>query len=602
MKRNKGWATASSNQNDNFSLSVHQHKEINKTLRDREIREVKQKNELWVSIFNATDFIKEKTMIHNDAMPLYDSFFKTEPGTYMSRAIFHDCLAKILNKRLNKRGDMDDASKMVVKKEVTKLCKGLDSKNKNRIDWRSFLYLLNISINLHLTFAEQLILGFRFFATGCKNNVTPLSSTYKLDIKEIPRLFYPVLQNEKLADSITKRFDEAWIKSIDTTNSMILSTNLISGKTSYISYQDFKSMLKQKVLRSYFEMVRFKGCLQTEIIMFSFEQKFYPDILLDSIYRIRESIKVTQLRKEKVKKLDYLRKYYSLKRWKEYSLQCRKLRFMFDKCFQRYLNKMRFSFFAILRNSIRMVAVAELQRVSRGFLARCKALTLRRLHYSATIIQSLVRTQIQKTAYCNIKFARDWGATEIQRHARAYIARKIGTRRGLSCLANESKELRKDQLQWESQLKDNSARAIQRFYRNKRNKSMTTEKYRLEAVTKKAIETAIEKYKQERKIYEMKVLELHEARRIDYLKITNRESTLQVNKADRKKKKNPLPNNTATLINHSKELKSLTDNQRETVEKHCEDFEKYCIKCIAAPDTPNERKFGIDVKKKMKLR
>ena len=117
MRLNKDWASFrsnSSNQNDNFLSSLHQQKEINKNLKERENREIKQQNDLWKLIFDATDFIKEKTMIQNDTMPLYDSFFKTEPSTFMSRPVFHECLMKILNKRSNKKEDYNDASKMMV--------------------------------------------------------------------------------------------------------------------------------------------------------------------------------------------------------------------------------------------------------------------------------------------------------------------------------------------------------------------------------------------------------------------------------------------------------------------------------------------------------
>merc|ERR1740138_1713270 len=91
--------------------------------------------------------------------------------------------------------------------------------------------------------------------------------------------------------------------------------------------------------------------------------------------------------------------------------------------------------------------LALIQRVARGFLARCESNFVRDMHWYAAKIQSQVRFKIAYKKFWVLLQRRIWAAEEIQRNSRGWAARALCARKLKNHFDREMRRIKREH--WE---------------------------------------------------------------------------------------------------------------------------------------------------------
>lgn len=271
-----------------------------------------------------------------------------------------------------------------------------------------------------------------------------------------------------------------------------------------------------------------------------------------------------------------------------------------------------FSFEKIRAAAVQEIASIDIQRIIRGFLSKREARIEYILIYSATRIQSFYRARLAMIDVASIVWVREWASTEIQRLARGSIGRKKATNKLIRFVTEERRKLDEDRRIWEISRQHRGATKIQALCRrrlaHKKADLMREQKKREQKIEKELLNTLL-RYKRERKTYEMQLQEQYREKRLKWI---DDKSTKTRNKRDRRKTfalERKLANVKKIQLEEQKmrydekcERKRTKEWQIENITTKCEEYKKFCMRCITNPRTSEEKELGAELKKKIKAR
>ena len=101
----------------------------------------------------------------------------------------------------------------------------------------------------------------------------------------------------------------------------------------------------------------------------------------------------------------------------------------------------------------------------RGHIGRMEAMFLKILFRSAVLLQKTYRGKLARRRYLALRKKRNWAATEMQRHARGILSKRLAMNRLEGFLDSERKKLAKEKFDWENEELIKAAKSIQGQWR-----------------------------------------------------------------------------------------------------------------------------------------
>ena len=383
-----------------------------------------------------------------------------------------------------------------------------------------------------------------------------------------------------------------------------------------ITFRLFELMLNQPSMAPLFKQGRPWGKRDPGTWTYVIEEKFYHPTLLQYIMEERRAGKIEQLADLFLEQKHVRRKRDSLKLWRGYMWRRKRARFLMTENIVRYVIENTGTAWMVYRKwCMKEIAVREIQRMIRGHIGRMEAMFLKILFRSAVLLQKTYRGKLARRRYLALRKKRNWAATEMQRHARGILSKRLAMNRLEGFLDTERKKLAKDRFDWENEELIKAARSIQGQWRKtmaRRKVHLLKDKKEREAMIQEEMEEMAKAFERDRRVYQRQIEEWYEKKRIDWEQNNVTENQTAAEKAKIRAYRRQLKHEVG-VEEEKQEERRLEQLDEQRVDqwlkvwsiKAVEEAEKYkiaCRNCMIAPDTPLEKKLGHELKRKVRAR
>jgi len=282
----------------------------------------------------------------------------------------------------------------------------------------------------------------------------------------------------------------------------------------------------------------------------------------------------------------------------------------------RYVIENTSSAWMIYRKTVmREIAVREIQRIIRGYIGRMEAMFLKILFRSAVCLQSTYRGKLARRRYYAITRKRAWAATELQRHVRGVLAKRLGFNRLEGFLDKQRQQLAKEKFDWENAELIKAARSIQGQWRKlqaRRKVHLLKDKKEREKMIAEEMDDIFKGQQRDRKVYQRQIEEWYDRKRVDWFSNNVTEEHTAAEKAKIRAYRRKLKGEDAKEeeVELEKKYEKMEEKRVEQwlkvwaqkAEEECEKYKVACRNCMIAPDTPLEKKLGKELSRKVKAR
>ena len=588
-------------------------------LREQELRDKKMEEDKWKVIFMLEVTLQDEryknVRLAAGDRALYESMFKLEPRKYMSRPKFLTTMRLVYGFDLaNLDSIVCDGSLL---QELNVLYSSFDVRGKDEMDWRCALLMLNMVHNKAATCRDHVVWGYSLYSSLGSFDSTNEEPMRLGDVKD---LFGTMVRTVYRSD-MTKLCDGAWadVATRDSEAKRMFKKQQRDDKPIddiKISFRLFDLMLNQAALAPLFECATVWGKKDRGTWTYVLEEKYYHPALLRFVMAERRRVKVEQLADSFLQHKNLRRKKVAAKVWRDYMWRRKRAKFLMQENIARYVVDNTATAWCIMRKWVmREIAVREIQRVMRGRIGRMEASFLKLLFESAILLQKTYRGRLSYRKYVTLKRKRTWAASELQRHVRGALARRLAFNRLEGFLDKERKKLAKARYDFENREMVNAVKLIQRQYRKlmkRRKVHLLKESSDREAMIQEMMDEMMKNHERARKVYETQISEWYARKRQEW-----EENNVIAGQVGGEKAKIRAYRRQQADNERKKRGNVMKEKQEEMEERRIEQWlkvwkvkaeeaaEKYMIKCrhcMFHPDTPLEKKIGKDLKKKVHAR
>ncbi|GMH74275.1 hypothetical protein TrLO_g13608 [Triparma laevis f. longispina] len=587
-------------------------------LRDRELRDRRLEEEKWQTIFTLDQILSDpqysKIRLAAGDRALYESMFKIEPRKYISRPKFLTTLRLVYGFDL---ANLNSVSNNLMLDKLNKLYTSFDVANKGEMDWRCFVLMLEMCHDKKSEAKHHVLWGYSLYSS---NGSFDLSCEEPMRLGDVKDLFGTMVRLV-FKNDMTELCDSAWtsVASRDAQAKAMVakaSQKNLSLDDLKIPFRLFQLMLNQPSMAPLFETGRPWGKKDPGIWTYVIEERYYHPTLLQYIMSERRAAKVEKLADVFLEQKGYRRKRDGVKMWRGYMWRRKRARFLMTENIVRYVIENTSTAWMVYRKwCMKEIAVREIQRMIRGHIGRMEAMFLKILFRSAVLLQKTYRGKLSRRRYLALRRKRNWAASEMQRHVRGILSKRLAMNRLEGFLDSERAKLARQKFDWENAELIKAARSIQGQWRKlmaRRKVHLLKDKKEREKMIAKEMEDMIKGHNRDRKVYQKQIEEWYEKKRIDWESTNVTENQTAAEKAKIRAYRRKLKAEEGQEEERQEQVK-LDQMEEKRVEqwlkvwskKASEESEKYkiaCRNCMIAPDTPLEKKLGHELKRKVKAR
>eukprot|EP01032_Pedospumella_encystans_P018028 gene18028-20537_t len=366
----------------------------------------------------------------------YERFFRVEPARYMSKAQLTTALRRSF-------GDHVIESESA----ISKLFDSFDFGRTDEMDWRAFLYMLTTLMQPYLYCDALMRWGYAIYSSVGSLDIQCSESLSLGMTKDL--ICTPVILS--MRNFIKHEFDNAWLELSTTDTDTILyaakKTATAASRAAdpdelKITFRILNKILSQTGFSKYMDTATVYGVRDTRAWTCVLEEMYYHPRVLKELKTLRreersngEADKFIALRLKRIKNNVVIV-------WKEYTRKRNFVRFVLiggevrsqTGAYSLYFDHWR-------RVTLETQCRLLLQRVARGYIARCRRRFIRRLRAKATLIQSNTRKLFARTRYTQQTTRTNWAVCTIQRFFRG-----IHARRRIATIVEATYDTRKRQL------------------------------------------------------------------------------------------------------------------------------------------------------------
>ena len=544
-------------------------------------RKIKVVEERWKNVLLFRKILLQKVHEHNlvhEVRKLSDLFFRHEKKRYISSPTFTTCL-KAQQYKINESSTMT-------------LYHSFDILWKNEFDWRTFIYMLKITLEgidedfaSLVQFAFQCHLGrFDGIYSPCQCKIKVQNIHQVLEMLVRPDMVHPVEKFfiDEIANNVSTQYFRRGRSPV---------------RSSFVSYNVFVATLKKFVSKTEYHDIK------------SFQQKYYPMAFFKYRRCLRYMTHFVEINSRKMI-------FATFRQWKSFTSRVTRIRSILNSITSRTSNSLLVNAMHLLwENAIINSAANAIQYAWRSCAAKNAMREKQFTKWCALCIQKVFRGSKTRQQFCSIKSRRHYSAIQIQRCVRKTLALHIFQNKLQTIMDLKHQQcVHEKQIQHDCQLRQNAI-IIQRRYRDK-----LAQRTFHEAVNKKQREFKVIAEMQQMLAEEENEEKIHEKQTIVYKrdslsqwlesKNIERHTVINVGKAQK----------LHLQIRGKKYEQREADKKREHMEdvehrkqklkedmftKELQDadaFARHCSLCIRVPETALERKLGRELKQKIKRR
>lgn len=461
------------------------------------------------------------------------------------------------------------------------------SASSSRFDWRVFLFMLHCASFITKSPRDMLKEAFLFYS-GAALDIDGVCNS-RVNLRDLQFIFKSFIRLDK-AGTLEDEFRQCWN---DRAAHDVNFAYMVMTTSVYVSIDIFTSIIQNM------------NTLDSD----DFEDQFYPKPLV-------QHIKSRRMMMNAFHKMTTRRKLHAVKVWRDVVERRRHMHIMMEKVFKACARAFfRHGFLAIMRTTMEFNAAIIIQKCSLKYLSRVCRVRIKISDKSAIHIQKVFRGYKARYDYKGMVCIRFFAAVDIQRTFRGYLGHRIGKARAW-VKQNDYEMLLQLELDREYQyMIIQSSIIIQRVFRG----------YRARVKFKTEVERSIRSLKVAAEIEEQERLYLREtliheqqlkfhfeevrrkirnqrivAKRTDEHKEALHRLRLRLRDSDKEYYMDEKRRATMQLILDKQETFRRTRITEMEMER--DEFKDHCRMCIRNPGTIEERKFGKNLKNKIKER
>jgi len=586
-------------------------------LQDRYQSALDKDADRWMALMHLSDVIRhdpvaEGVRLSGGDFAAYELFFRCEPRTHICRARFMIAMRKIFGFQT---AELDRVSDGAVVKLLERVYDVFDDQKIDKLDWRTWLVMYALLSKYEVMTREHFVWGFSMYAS---HGSIDLETTQAVPFTAIRAMFH-FYTDENMRGKLMEAVDIAFDEVVESSTELNIAVRQLmrEGRVSQevpIKLNHFKALLDTPSMAPMFEPGRPFGSRDSDTWTLAIEEDYMHPTLLLSVKTDRRKLRNHKKMMEFIETSELRCKRFNMESWARYVIRRKRCRYLMAECIVRYhVENVSMAMNAWTRFAIADIRAITIQRCIRGWLGRTEAHFLWFLHHCATVLQTRYRMVIAVRRYIQRQLKRKWAATEMQRHFRGNMHRRLAFYRLSDFIAHEREKLDKERWNWENRTLIKATIAVQRAWRKREARLAAEEAERKRkaelSVEQMMVEQEIEQQRQ-RKIYEENLEKWFDEQRAEAQKNQMYDDFSKAEKdkivryrrqeAEKERKRRMEQNKKREELMEEQRVENWLVTWNQTQVTRADEKRKYLEQCLHHPETKEEKHVRRELIKEIK--